>query len=166
MAPFSSRLPAACAIALAAIVGCGESLRGPDPGPAAAGATMSNTGGSLATGATAGRSAEGGAAGDGGLAGRSAGESGGGSGGARGTGMTGGAPAAGGTAAGGSHAGAASGGQADMPPDTDCNTPPEASELVGWATQNGSTTGGGNATPLVVTSALRAAIEAGAGPHG
>jgi pectate lyase len=31
--------------------------------------------------------------------------------------------------------------------------PPPASELVGWATQNGGTTGGGDATPMTVTTA-------------
>ncbi len=38
----------------------------------------------------------------------------------------------------------------------DCNTPPAASPLVGWASVNGegvaTTTGGGNATPTVVTT--------------
>jgi pectate lyase len=35
----------------------------------------------------------------------------------------------------------------------DCMTPPPASELVGWATQDGGTTGGGDETPMVVTTA-------------
>ncbi len=34
----------------------------------------------------------------------------------------------------------------------DCTVPPPASELVGWATVNGSTTGGGDATPVTVTT--------------
>jgi len=33
-----------------------------------------------------------------------------------------------------------------------CTTPPAASPLIGWATASGSTTGGGNATPVTVTT--------------
>jgi pectate lyase len=51
----------------------------------------------------------------------------------------------------------------DTPPDS-CTTPPEPSALVGWATQPGNgvdtTTGGGNAAPVTVTTlaALNAAV--------
>jgi pectate lyase len=64
---------------------------------------------------------------------------------------------AGGSVAGGAGAAASGGGGSagggGLPSDNDCNTPPASSELVGWATQNGSTTGGGNQTPVVVTNA-------------
>lgn len=45
---------------------------------------------------------------------------------------------------------AGSGGQVD---DGDCMTPPPQPELIGWASEGGGTTGGGDATPTVVTSA-------------
>lgn len=35
----------------------------------------------------------------------------------------------------------------------DCTTPPAAGPLIGWASEEGGTTGGGDATPEVVTSA-------------
>jgi pectate lyase len=57
---------------------------------------------------------------------------------------TGGAGGSGGSATGG---GSGSGGAAG------CMTPPAPSMLVGWATQGTGTTGGGNATPMVVTTA-------------
>jgi pectate lyase len=42
-----------------------------------------------------------------------------------------------------------------------CTTPPAASPLIGWATASGSTTGGGNATPVTVTTlaALQSAVK-------
>lgn len=81
-----------------------------------------------------------------------------------GTLSTGGSIAAGGTrAAGGSTATAASsltGGSRPTGGSTanggatsgGCDTPPAASELVGWAAVEGGTTGGGNTTPTVVTT--------------
>jgi len=61
-----------------------------------------------------------------------------------------GAPAAG---AGGTPSGGAGGGEQPLP---DCDVPPAASPLVGWAATPGqdldTTTGGGNAAPLVVTT--------------
>jgi len=61
--------------------------------------------------------------------------------------------ASGGASTGGrATAGTATGGSSS----TDCNTPPAASALVGWASVSGNsvstTTGGGNATPTVVTT--------------
>jgi len=43
----------------------------------------------------------------------------------------------------------------------DCTTPPAASPLIGWATASGSTTGGGNAAPVTVTTlaALQSAVK-------
>lgn len=73
--------------------------------------------------------------------------------GSAGAGMSGGGSGAGGGSAGGGGGGSGGGGAGGMPSDNDCNTPPPPSELVGWATQNGGTTGGGNKTPLVVTNA-------------
>ena len=49
-----------------------------------------------------------------------------------------------------------------MPPDDgDCNTPPAPSKLVGWASEGGGTTGGGDQAPRVVTTAsdLENALE-------
>jgi pectate lyase len=44
---------------------------------------------------------------------------------------------------------------------SNCTTPPDPSPLVGWATQSGTTTGGGSATPTTVTSlsALQSAVS-------
>jgi pectate lyase len=59
---------------------------------------------------------------------------------------------------------AGTGGMVQPPPPGDCNTPPAASPLVGWAAVNGNgvatTTGGGNAPPVVVTNLaqLQAAV--------
>jgi pectate lyase len=43
----------------------------------------------------------------------------------------------------------------------DCTTPPAASPLIGWATASGSTTGGGNAAPVTVSTlaALQSAAK-------
>ena len=71
---------------------------------------------------------------------------------------------AGGSNGGAAGTAAATGGGAGTPADPgdqDCNTPPTPSQLVGWATQNGGTTGGGQQTPVVVTSADQLADELG-----
>jgi pectate lyase len=68
---------------------------------------------------------------------------------------TGGAPP-GGAGAGGSPAGGAGGspsGGAGTGGTSGCMTPPAPSTLIGWATNGTGTTGGGNATPRVVTTA-------------
>lgn len=68
----------------------------------------------------------------------------------------GGAPAAGGSEAGGAGGddAVAGGGMsaAGSVDDGDCMTPPAPSTLVGWGTEGSGTTGGGNETPVVVTS--------------
>lgn len=127
----------------------------------AAGAGMSGAGGAP-TGGVGGES--GGSAGASGGAGTSGGAGGAGSGGAGAGGTAGasgkagsGGGGAGGAGAGGKAgsggAGAGTGGSGGA---TSCMTPPPASALVGWASVNASgvngTTGGGNATPVLVTS--------------
>jgi pectate lyase len=107
-------------------------------------AGMGATGGAGAGGTPTGGAGAGGAGAGGAGAGGKAGAGGAGAGGAAGKGGAG----AGGTA--GSSGTAGAGGA------TGCMTPPPPSTLVGWASvnmmnQNG-TTGGGNATPVVVTS--------------
>lgn len=132
-------------------------------------------GGSPATGGTGaasgmssgGTPASGGAPGTGGAGGSQM--AGGGSGGAPGTGGNAGTIGTGGASGGmggamggmagmagkggnaGGGAGGSAAGQGGSTPG-DCMTPPPATPLVGWATQSGDTTGGGNATPMVVTS--------------
>jgi pectate lyase len=121
---------------------------------AAAGSGGSGTGGEPlggAAGAGAGGVATGGVGG-GGTAGAGAGGGGAGAGGNAGSGGGGGKAGSGGAGAGGK-AGGGAGGSGGA---TNCMTPPAASPLVGWASvnemnQNG-TTGGGTATPVVVTS--------------
>ena len=101
------------------------------------------SGGGVAAGSRAGGSTSsgggGGAAGSGGSA----------VGGTRDAGVAGGNRDAGLTATGGA------GGTGD------CTTPPAASPLIGWATASGSTTGGGNAAPVTVTTlaALQSAVK-------
>jgi pectate lyase len=147
-----------------AVFACGSQSGNAD-GPAAAGASSTAgaagtsagqaAGGASAAGAssTAGTNATGGAPINGG-AGTASGSAGTASGGSAGGALGGGA---GGSVAGGAGAAASGGGGSagggGLPSDNDCNTPPAASELVGWATQNGGTTGGGNQTPVVVTNA-------------
>jgi pectate lyase len=101
--------------------------------------------GSGGAGGSAGRGGSGGAGGaGGGIAGRGgAGGAGGGSAGRGGAG--GGIAGSGGGGAGGGTAGGAGGGSA-----TTC---PLTNPLIGWATQSNGTTGGGNGTPVNVTSA-------------
>lgn len=118
------------------------------------------TGGVTPTGGTTGGTnpstggvATGGASGSGGTTGGMTGGS------ATGGASTGG-QAAGGTPSGGTQQGgagaSATGGASGS--DTgggsgDCMTPPPAPEQIGWSTQGGGTTGGGDAAPMVVTSA-------------
>jgi pectate lyase len=112
-------------------------------GGASAGGTIgiggAGTGGKAAgTGGAAGASADGGIGSDGpGAGGARTGGSGSG-----GTG-TGGTPATGGSSAG------------------SCTAPPDPSPLIGWASQSGSTTGGGSAAPTTVTTltALQSAVK-------
>ena len=104
-------------------------------------------GGAAGTGGGAAGTGGGGRGGTGGgAAGTGGGAAGTGGGGRGGTG--GGAAGTGGGAAGTGGGAAGAGG---------CATPPPASALVGWASVNGmnqnGTTGGGNATPVVVTTA-------------
>jgi pectate lyase len=118
----------------------GASTGGTNTGGASTGG--GNSGGASTGGASTGGTGQGGSAGatTGGSAGASA------TGGAS-TGGAGGMPAGGAGAGGTPLGGAGSGGSAG------CMTPPPASPLVGWATQGSGTTGGGTATPTVVTSA-------------
>jgi pectate lyase len=106
-------------------------------GKAASGGTTSSVGGSVS----------------GGSAGGTGGSGAGGTGGAKDAGVAGvgGNPDAGPTSTGGA-GGSTSG---------NCTTPPPASPLIGWATASGSTTGGGNATPVTVTTlaALQSAVK-------
>jgi len=81
-------------------------------------------------------------------------------------GGTGGAPGTGGAGTGGrtSSGGATgTGGATATGGNTtgNCTTPPDPSPLLGWASQSGSTTGGGSATPTTVTNlaALQAAAQ-------
>jgi len=121
-----------------------------------AGGTVGGGGGTTSSGGTMGGHGGGGTTSSGGAA---AGSSGGGSGG-RGGGA-GGAAGSGG-AAGTRDAGVAGGSgnrDAGSTPAggtggtaSNCTTPPDPSPLVGWATASGSTTGGGNATPVTVTT--------------
>ena len=119
------------------------------------GATVGSGGTTSSSGGTMGGRAGGGTTSSGGAA---AGNGGGGS---SGPGSTGGAAGSGG-AAGTRDAGVAGGSgnrDAGSTPTggtggtaSNCTTPPDPSPLVGWATASGSTTGGGNATPVTVTT--------------
>jgi len=124
--------------------GTGGSAGSGTPGSGGSGGTTSGAGGS--SGATGrGGAAGGGTAGRGGAAGTgTAGTGGSGRGGTTGTGGTGGTIS---TGTGGSS--------------SDCMTPPAASPLVGWGT---GTTGGGSATPQMVSTV--AALNSAAGGTG
>jgi pectate lyase len=70
--------------------------------------------------------------------------------------------ATGGTASGGkATGGTATGGTASSTGGTSCTTPPAQDPVVGWASAGSGTTGGGNATPQVVTtlSAFQSAVS-------
>ncbi len=80
--------------------------------------------------------------------------SGGPTGGSAGLPGTGGAPMGGGGPGGTSAGGVgAAGGSAGTGGAMGCMTPPAPGPLIGWATNGTGTTGGGNATPMVVTTA-------------
>jgi pectate lyase len=115
------------------LVACGTAGEQPSGGAANGGAQS-----------TAGTNASGGVAG-------SVGAGGGGSG-VSGTSGAAGTSSAGGTTGGSAGAGGSAAGSAGSGP-TDCTTPPAPSTLVGWATEGSGTTGGGNQTPIVVTTA-------------
>jgi pectate lyase len=79
-----------------------------------------------------------------------------------GAGGTGGAKDAGASGAGGNRdAGSPPPGGTGGSTSGNCTTPPPASPLIGWATASGSTTGGGNAAPVTVTTlaALQSAVK-------
>jgi pectate lyase len=141
------------------------------------------TGGTAGTGGAAGNSGAGGTAGASGVAGASGQAGASGVGGGAGKGGSGGGIGAGGAAAGaGGHGGTTttggttgSGGGAGAPgtggaAGATCTAPPAAGQLYGWASQPGAgyqgtsistTTGGGNATPVTVTTL--AALNSAAG---
>ena len=127
----------------------------------AGGATRSS-GGALASGGTTssgGKAASGGTTSSVGssVSGGSAGGTGG-----SGAGGTGGAKDAGASGAGGNRdAGSPPPGGTGGSTSGNCTTPPPASPLIGWATASGSTTGGGNAAPVTVTTlaALQSAVK-------
>ncbi len=100
------------------------------------------TGGTPSSGGTGAGGGAGGSTASGGSSGGAAGSGGAGAGGTRDAGLAGtsGNRDAGSTATGGA------GGTGD------CTTPPAASPLMGWATASGSTTGGGSAAPVTVTT--------------
>jgi pectate lyase len=130
---------------LAVVSGCSGQTGGGGPGATTGGATAATSGGVPA--ASAGTATSGGAAGspDAPTAGTAAA-----TGGMAGTATAGGSPNAGGSA------GATSTG--------DCMVPPTQAPVMGWAAMDGmnqnGTTGGGNATPQVVTTldAFKAAV--------
>ena len=143
------------------------------------GGTIMSSGGSVASGGTIGSSggtiagrggtvASGGTTSSGGSvaasSGRGSSAAGGGAGGAAGSGPggAGGTRDAGIADAGGSRdSGSASTGGTGGSTSGNCTTPPAPSPLIGWATASGSTTGGGNATPVTVTTlaALQSAVK-------
>jgi pectate lyase len=139
---------------------------GTGQGGAQGGAQQGGAGPVGGTSPSGGAGAMGGTSPSGGASGTpSGGTAGAATGGVSGTGMTGGAagnPAgAGGTSAGmsgtggaaGAAAGAAGKGGAAGSGGTPVNCPaPPADTLVGWATQGGMTTGGGNGSPVTITS--------------
>ncbi|HTQ03177.1 MAG TPA: hypothetical protein VMI54_04945 [Polyangiaceae bacterium] len=110
------------------------------------GASMTGAGGTHTAGTSAGGTSAGGRGGanNGGKAGSTGGKSGGGGKGGASSGGSGGT------------AGTSSGGSAGTSGTGSCDAPPEPSPLVGWAAVAGggvdTTTGGGNATPTVVTT--------------
>ena len=113
------------------------------------GGTLPNGGTPSGGGVAAGSRAGGSTSSLGGGGGGAAGSGGSAVGGTRDAGVAGGNRDAGATATGGA------GGTGD------CTTPPAASPLIGWATASGSTTGGGNAAPVTVTTlaALQSAVK-------
>ena len=113
------------------------------------GGTLPNGGALSGGGVAAGSRAGGSTSSLGGGGGGAAGSGGSAVGGTRDAGVAGGNRDAGATATGGA------GGTGD------CTTPPAASPLIGWATASGSTTGGGNAAPVTVTTlaALQSAVK-------
>jgi pectate lyase len=124
--------------------------------PGAAGA------GGRAGAGTAGRGGTGGATGDAGAGGRAgSGVAGAGTAGSGGRGGSAGGTAGRGGATGGSGPAGSPGTAGSTGGSTGCSTPPPASPLIGWATVNGNTTGGGNATPTTVTTlaALNSAVD-------
>jgi len=114
------------------------------------GGTVGSGGTTSAGGTVAGNS---GASGGRGGSGGATGSGGGGAGGARDAGVDG----AGGTRDAGSTSTGGTGGSTGG----NCTAPPAPSPLVGWATASGSTTGGGSATPVTVTTlaALQSAVK-------
>jgi pectate lyase len=131
-------------------------------GIVASGGAAGSSGGTITSGGTTsggGKVMSGGTTSSGGssvLAGSAGGTKGSGAGG------TGGARDAGAAGAGGNRdAGSPSTGGAAGATSGNCTTPPAPSPLIGWATASGSTTGGGNATPIMVTTlaALQSAVK-------
>jgi pectate lyase len=121
-----------------ALAGTGGRVDG--TGGAGTGGKTAGTGGAGTGGKTAGTGGAAGAATDAGTASDLAS-----SGGARTGGSGSGGAGTGGAATGGSpgNGGSSTG---------NCTAPPDPSPLIGWASQSGSTTGGGNATPTTVTT--------------
>jgi pectate lyase len=134
-------------LGLVAAFACGSERAGDAPGQSGGGSPAA--GATAASGQAAGGTASAGASNTGGAP--LTGGAGAATGGSAGTGAGGALSGAAGASIGGSVAGGGGGG--GMPSDNDCNTPPAPSELVGWATRNGGTTGGGNDTPVVVKNA-------------
>jgi pectate lyase len=116
------------------------------------GGAAGNGGTTSVGGAVAGNSA-GGSSGFAGSTGGAAGSGAGGIGGARDAGVAG--------AGGNRDAGSTSSGGTGGSTVSNCTTPPAPSPLIGWATASGSTTGGGNATPVTITTlaALQSAVK-------
>lgn len=146
-------------------VACGSSTADDGDGGSGGSGGLSGSSSATATAATAGgttsgavsstASSAGGAGANGASAGGSTSGQGGAATGSGGSAATGGA---GGTSggAGGSGGSGGTGGSGGAGGSTDCTVPPPASPLVGWATVNDlgvdGTTGGGDATPVVVTT--------------
>jgi pectate lyase len=131
--------------------GAGGSGAGGTAGTGAGGATAGRGGAAGNAGSSAG------AGGRGGAAGTSAAGAGGRGGAAGNVGSSAGAGGASSAGAGGRGGGAGTGaggtaGTAGSTGAGGCANPPPAGPLVGWASLSGGTTGGGNATPQVVTT--------------
>jgi pectate lyase len=109
-------------------------------GEAGGGGSAGAAGAAGVSGEGAGGAGKGGASGKGGAAGAGAGAGGAGNGGASGKGGSGGAAGGGG-----------SGGSGNAPCAVPAYIVSEAAP-IGWASESGGTTGGGNATPVLVTS--------------